>query len=103
MNTDTIARLAALIRDADQINRWKWDLAPAPRDEQARRATSRKLTHNRIEWTDAGDEWTASLTVAFMPPFVSWHIDRDFRRNGRRTNLAAVKRSFARMRHEIQA
>lgn len=95
---ETIKRLVALVRDADRINAYKWHFAQAPRDRQARRATADALTHTGNAWTDAGHQWTANLVVSFGDMADQrWHIVADYRRDGRKTNLTAVRNSLTRM------
>lgn len=93
MNAQDLARLAALISDAEYFKN-AYFFTP-PYNAACRRSYELKHSHGELTWTDAGHVYTAAFSVNCSCRNV--YARGDYTRDGKKTTLTAVRNSYARM------
>ena len=88
-----VAKVERFVESAEYVkNAWFWEGNNG--DADRREARGENLS-DYAEWEEGGHKWTADLTVTLMRRYT--RVDRDYRKDGEKTNLKAIKYSLARM------
>lgn len=88
-----VAKVERLIESAEYVKgAWFWE---GDNGNASRRASRGEYLSDYAEWTEGGHKWTADLTVTQSRYYT--YVDRDYRKDGEKTNLKAIRYSLARM------
>lgn len=85
--------LTALIKHADELKAAYFFSPPGSAGQ--RRQYERRHKHERIEWEDGGHTYSAKLEVSCSCKNV--YVYADYTKDGKRTNLTAIRNSAIRM------
>ena len=93
----TVAEVERFVRSAEYVkNVWFWEGNNGNADWLESRG---EALSDYAEWEEGGHKWTADLTVTLTRRYT--RVDRDYRKDGEKTNLKAIKNSLARMQKTL--
>ena len=94
----TVAKVERFVKSAEYVkNAWWWGGSYGDADWRESRGES---LSDYAEWEEGGHKYTADLTVTLTKKYT--RVERDYRRDGERTNLKAIKYSLKRMQAVLE-
>lgn len=94
---ETLSKLDQILRTHEQMrNMYWWN---PPNTAAGRREFEKRCTHEEIAWTENGDRYTAATECTCSVKNI--YYKGIFTRNGKKTKVDVIRRSYERMVEEI--
>lgn len=94
---ETLSKLDQILRTHEQMrNAYWWN---PPNTAAGRREFEKRCTHEEISWTENGDHYTAATKCTCSSANI--YYKGIFTRNGKKTRVDVIRRSYERMVEEI--